>query len=51
MKTSLLFLLLIVHTQNARIPDANFKQRLLSPGIDLNHDNQTQVSEVSSILI
>lgn len=40
-----LFLQIISNAQVVRIPDANFKQRIISLGYDINGDNQIQVSE------
>ncbi len=52
MKKLLLLLLLFTGTVNAQIvniPDANFKARLISLGVDLNNDNEIQTFEANLI--
>lgn len=36
-------------SQTVRIPDPNFKQRVISLGYDTNEDNQIQVSEAQKV--
>ena len=42
-------LCLTVFSQVVRIPDPNFKQRIISLGYDTNHDRQIQVSEALKV--
>ena len=41
------FISIVTYSQNVNIPDANFKFALLNhtPPIDLNNDNEIQISE------
>jgi protein phosphatase 1 regulatory subunit 7 len=45
----LLFLPIITNAQVVRIPDPNFKQRLIALGYDLNDDGKIQVSEAQKV--
>lgn len=45
----LFFVELTVHAQVVRIPDPNFKQRLIALGFDTNDDQQIQVSEALKV--
>jgi hypothetical protein len=52
MKKLVLLLVLftgIAHAQIVSIPDAAFKAKLISLGIDTNNDGQIQVSEAQAI--
>ncbi|MGN6415859.1 MAG: leucine-rich repeat domain-containing protein [Pseudobacter sp.] len=46
---SVLLMQIIATAQVVRIPDHNFKQRLIALGIDTNDDNQIQVSEAQKV--
>jgi protein phosphatase 1 regulatory subunit 7 len=53
MKSSILFSLLLLqqicNAQVVRIPDPNFKQRVIALGFDTNGDNQIQASEAQKV--
>lgn len=54
MKKAILFLLLflpvIADAQVVRIPDPNFRQRLIALGYDTNDDGKIQVSEAQKVI-